>query len=304
MKIIAVVVTYNGAQWIDRCFGSLRASSLPLHTVVVDNGSSDGTPDLIASRFKDVEIIRAKRNLGFGQANNVGLRMALDRGVDHVFLLNQDAWVLPNTLERLVAAMGSAPDIGVLSPLHMNGTGEALDTYFAECLGPKRCPGFLSDLALARVKDGPYALAFVNAAAWLLTRRCLTTVGGFSPSFFHYGEDDNYVARMRYHGFRIAMLPAARIHHDRAERGANPFFDDKPLLRARRTLLTYADPNSEQNLSVDRREWRIKMVQGLIFARMKEYRDARERLRILRDPAIKAAMADRAISRIPGPSFL
>ena len=304
MKIIAIVVTYNGAQWVDRCLGSLRDSLLPVDTVVVDNGSNDGTVEAMATRFLEVEMVRSERNLGFGKANNIGLRMAIDRGVGHAFLLNQDAWVLPDTVGQLVAACDRSTDFGIISPLHLNGAGDALDRYFAECIVPVKCLGLFSDLALGKVLDRPYPADFVNAAGWLVTRHCLLTLGGFAPCFFHYGEDENYVSRLRYHGMRIGVLPGARIHHDRAQRGANPYFDDHEELLTRRTLLAYADPGSIQDLVVDRREWRIKMLQGLLFGRMREVIAARERLRILAKDDVREAIAQRALTRIAGPNFL
>ena len=84
-----IVVTYNGSKWIDKCFGSLVNSTIPLQIFAVDNGSSDGTPDIIRSKFPSVQVIENKENLGFGQANNIGIRQAYDAGADYVFLLNR-----------------------------------------------------------------------------------------------------------------------------------------------------------------------------------------------------------------------
>ena len=74
--VVVVVVTYNGMQWIDRCLESLRGASQSVHTVVIDNGSTDGTVQHIERQFPEMELIKAEKNLGFGQANNVGLRIA------------------------------------------------------------------------------------------------------------------------------------------------------------------------------------------------------------------------------------
>ena len=93
MKIFAIVVTYNGMRWYDRCFGSLRNSDMPVETIVIDNASTDETVSYIKEHFHEVCLIESKENLGFAKANNIGIKRALDNGADYVFLLNQDAWV-------------------------------------------------------------------------------------------------------------------------------------------------------------------------------------------------------------------
>ena len=97
MKIFAIVITYNGQKWYDRCFGSLSASETPVEIVVVDNASSDDTVGFIKERFPGVHLIESKENLGFAKANNIGIRYALDNDADFVFLLNQDAWIEKDT---------------------------------------------------------------------------------------------------------------------------------------------------------------------------------------------------------------
>ena len=91
MKVFVIIVTYKGKRWYDRCFGSLRQSTIPLQTIVVDNASNDGTVDYIRENYPEIYLIESKENLGFGKGNNLGLRYALDHGCDYVFLLNQDA---------------------------------------------------------------------------------------------------------------------------------------------------------------------------------------------------------------------
>ena len=60
----------------------------------------------------------------------------------------------------------------------------------------------------------PYAMRFVNAAAWMMTRECVTKTGLFHPVFFHYGEDNHYASRVQFHGMKIGVLPAAHVIHD------------------------------------------------------------------------------------------
>ena len=84
MKIYAIIVTYNAMQrgWIDRCMQSLQASTVLATPIIVDNGSTDGTREHIPATYSDIIWMPQDRNLGFGQANNVGIRYALEHNAD------------------------------------------------------------------------------------------------------------------------------------------------------------------------------------------------------------------------------
>jgi GT2 family glycosyltransferase len=302
MNVSAIVVTYNGMQWVDRCLGSLRTSMLPVRTIVVDNGSTDGTPAHIEQHFPEVELIRTERNLGFGQANNVGMRIALDRGDDHVFLLNQDAWVQPGTIGRLVEM--AAPPFGVLSPMHLNGAGNALDWEFSLYLTPARCPGLLSELVLGRAKDRVFEAEFINAAAWLITRNCLLTVGGFSPTFFHYAEDDNYLHRLFYHGSKLGLVTDAFAHHDREGRTSNPYFDDTRVFRVRQLRKRFADPNESLDVQSERQQLQRRVMQALLRLNKQKVLVARDHLKLMDEADLGPVIRDRELSRSKGPTFL
>lgn len=210
-KVYAVVVTFNGLQWLDRCVGSLLSSDMPVSVVIVDNASTDGTPGRIAADYPDVHLIRSSVNHGFAKANNIGIRYALDNGADYVFLLNQDAWVEENSVKLLYELAENDASAGIVSPLHLNGEGTALDWGFCGYVPSD----FISDLYFGHLKDSYYC-DFVNAAAWLVKKTCIEKVGGFDTLMFtHYGEDSNFCQRAKYHGWRIAICTNASICHDR-----------------------------------------------------------------------------------------
>ena len=225
-EVMAVVVTYNGAGWIRDCLQSLADSHHPVTTIVVDNGSTDSTLTLV-SAFPDVICLPQKTNLGFGQANNTGIRLALSRQARWVLLLNQDARIEPETVARLVRVSVTHPGFGILSPFHLDGEGAHLDGRFAGFLS-RAGVGLLSDLYLGRRQE-VYSTEFVNAAAWLVTRDCLDTVGGFDPLYFLYGEDNDYCHRARWHGFEIGLVPSAIIFHDRPGAGFSQGAQGLPL---------------------------------------------------------------------------
>jgi GT2 family glycosyltransferase len=123
--------------------------------------------------------------------------------------------VEPDTLQQLTEQSRLHPGYGLLSPAHLNADGSALDHGFANYVRADRCPGFISDAYLQKLKS-VYSLPFVNAAAWLLTRACLEKTGGFNPMFFMYGEDLDYSQRVLFHRLRIGIVPGARIFHARS----------------------------------------------------------------------------------------
>ncbi|MBL8002788.1 MAG: glycosyltransferase family 2 protein [Flavobacteriales bacterium] len=304
MKVTAIIVTYNGARWLHSCFGSLRASVHPVSVIAVDNGSTDGTPDLLRAEFPEVEVVQAPRNLGFGQGNNLGIRLALDRGTDHVFLLNQDAWVLPDTIGRLVHTASLHPELGVLSPIHLNGAGDAQDHKFARYTAPAKCPGLQHDLEAGTAVGRVYPCAFVNAAAWLVTRHCLLTVGGFDPAFFHYGEDDNYLHRVQHHGLRLGVVPDAVIHHDRAERAEDMRPAQRRAALVREVKLRFADPRSNADPVAERRALRRDLFRALLRLDLGQARVCRDHLAMLHEADVDGAVQGRDRARQPGPSFL
>lgn len=209
-RVLVIIVTFNGLKWADKCFTSLRKSDFPVEVFVVDNGSSDGTPEYIGEHFPEVVLHCTGENYGFGKANNIGLEYALSEGYDYVYLLNQDAWVQPDTVGCLIDAMETDPSYGILSPLQMTASMTAPDPRFAaKCLD--RPVG-------TYLKGRIYDVSFVMAAHWLISRRCVETVGGFSPAFRHYGEDDNYIHRAVYHGFKVGFAGGVHAVHDRDSR--------------------------------------------------------------------------------------
>ncbi|MEQ9443830.1 MAG: glycosyltransferase family 2 protein [Cyclobacteriaceae bacterium] len=217
MKVSVIIVTYNGMRWMDQCLGSLKESTLSPNIIIIDNASDDETVDYIRKSLPQADLIASKNNLGFGKANNIGIKKALKEGCDYVFLLNQDAWVDPDTLENIIKVHQQHPAYGILSPIHLNKEKTDLDTKFAGFIGRNQNTQFLSDVMLrANALKPIYPIDFVNAAAWLISRDCLEKVGGFDPLFPHYGEDNDYVQRAKYHGYQVGFIPTAFIVHDRA----------------------------------------------------------------------------------------
>lgn len=235
-QVYIIIVTYNSMKWMERCLDSLRASRYPLHIVIIDNCSKDATLEYLRNQG-DVHLIVNQQNRGFGQANNQGIEFALKHGADYCFLLNQDAYISPDTLEKLLETHKQYPRAGILAPVHLNGDASGLDPYYRNFVLPTS-DAFLTDACLGTVKRW-YDVDLVPAAGWFIPCHTLDMIGGFDPLFFHYGEDDNYMQRLRFHGLKIIMDREAVIRHDRE----NTVGNSKVYLhkKNRRDLLILSD---------------------------------------------------------------
>ncbi|MEQ3690595.1 MAG: glycosyltransferase family 2 protein [Flavobacterium sp.] len=203
-KVVVIIVTYNGAKWLRKCFQSLEDSTCKVETIVVDNNSSDNSVEIIQS-FPKIQLIQSAENLGFGKANNIGIQKASELNADYVFLLNQDTWVYPETISNLVEVAESNKQFGIISPIHYSGDEVHLDANFETYW--KRKTNSITE----NVDEVP----FVNAAAWLLSKNTIGKVGYFEPMFQHYGEDRNYIDRMLFHQYKTVVVKNAKICHDR-----------------------------------------------------------------------------------------
>lgn len=248
MRIFIIIVSYKGHLWYERCFNSLRQSEIPVQTVVIDNASNDGTVEYIRENYPEIHLIASDVNLGFGQGNNKGMRYALDNGADYVFLLNQDAWIEPNTLKELVEIHKRNPQYGILSPMHLNADKTSIEKGLMNYVADLKItdPAWINDLYFGTTKD-IYNTNYVNAAAWLLPRKTLETIGGFDPIFFHYGEDDNYMQRVTYHGFKIGLCPGVKVMHDTERRVISKVYSDNDYKKC--LLIDLANINTNKNLN-------------------------------------------------------
>lgn len=208
MQVVAVVVSWNGREDTLAALESLRG----IETVVVDNGSVDGSADAIAERYPDVELIRAGVNLGFAGGNNAGIRRALDRGADWVLLVNNDATVEPGIVEALAEAAASRPDAGVLACKVLFAdsdrlwyAGAGFNPYLGrsrhERFGKPDEPGVLRDTVRA------------TGAGMAVSRAAIDAAGLLDEEFFLYAEDLEWCLRIQAAGFAVLYVPEARVRH-------------------------------------------------------------------------------------------
>lgn len=213
-SVLIVVLNWNGLQDTLECLASLRELHYANHRVlVVDNGSSDGSPEIIAEKFPEVVLLRNVSNEGFAGGNNRAIDFALNQGFDYCWFFNNDAAADPGALSALMRCAETDERIGLLSPVLYHA--DRPDTVQA-------CGGVIDwenwEFALTEsVEDWNDANAYGRAYLWgtalLVRREVLQTIGGFEEKFFAYVEDRHFCMRAKTSGFDLALVPEAKIYH-------------------------------------------------------------------------------------------
>lgn len=306
MKIVSIIVTYNALKnnWLYKCLDSLISSELETTIIVIDNGSKDETCTVVKEKYPFVKLIENSENKGFGAANNQGFEYGITINADYFFLLNQDAYLFESTIDKLVEIAQKYPDYGIISPLHLNGNGSALDYKFSNYIVPTKCQGLISDVFLNTIKEGVYEVNFVNAAGWLVSRACLENVGGFNPSFFHYGEDDNYIHRAYFHGFKVGILPSTKICHDREERANNIYFDESLAIYKRTTILKLSNPLLHFSFDLEYKKLYKTGAKAILLFNFKEFRVVLNKIKVLKSLDKKQIEENKIISMSTNSAFL
>jgi GT2 family glycosyltransferase len=179
--------------------------------------------DKIKNKFPKVKLIELYENIGFGKANNMAIFAAYHNGAQHVLLLNQDASISCDNLVELVQIQKRYSGFFVLSPLHLGSPG-LLDYWFTKNISASDSMiSILSDCFIRKKAQRIYEVSFVNAAIWLVSRKCIETIGLFNPIFMHYGEDINYTDRISSHGGKIGIVPNLLAKHPRKQVTASKF---------------------------------------------------------------------------------
>jgi GT2 family glycosyltransferase len=214
-RVAIVIVNLNAGEFLPRALDSVAVQTVrPDRTIVVDNGSSDGSPEAVAERYPDVELIRLDRNAGFAAANNLGVRAAED--CEWVALLNPDAFPEPGWLEALLAAARENPGhsffgsrmLQARDPDRIDGLGDA---YHVSGLSWRREHG---RRAVGRRAPFTAVDTFSACAGAALYRRdVFLEAAGFDESFFCYIEDSDLAFRLRLRGHRCRYVPEAEVLH-------------------------------------------------------------------------------------------
>ena len=229
-RLAIIIVSYNSRTDLETALQSLtgHAPMTPHEIVVVDNASTDSTPAYVRERWPGVRIIASESNLGFAQANNVGIR---NTASDLVLMVNPDTIVTGADVDRLVAVLESRPEVAIVGPRIVDGNGRA-ELSFGAMISPwaelqqkilvhgnDRGLSFISDI-VDRMTRRTHLVDWVSGACLLIRRTDLDQVGGFDPRFFMYAEDVDLCAAVRSHGRSVLFSAEPQVVHLRGRSAA------------------------------------------------------------------------------------
>ncbi len=211
-----VVVNWNGWRHTLACLDSLRASvDAGWRLFLVDNASSDESTERLGDLGDDVVLVRSPVNGGWTGGNNLGVRHALEAGHELIFILNNDAIVLPETIGLLRRAQQNDPaTLPLLGPAHLKPSGDAYDFIGAEIDPYSGMPRLVPGAAVAP-GDLPasWETTYIKGAGLFAHRRHFETIGWFDDAFYLTYDETDWCFRARALGFKSLMLRDAVIRH-------------------------------------------------------------------------------------------
>lgn len=218
--ISIIIVNFNGGEVLLGCLESLEKSSpsIPYEVIVVDNCSTDGSPDLVEQRFPNVLLIRQPQNRGFGAGNNVGAKFA--KG-EFLFLLNPDTILSEDILPHLIEIMQQDPTIGIVGPKLLNPDG-SLQLSVSPALSiageyqarnQAKSYNLRNKTLFSQKFKDIQEVDIVVGAAFFIRKALFDSIGSFDENFFMYFEESDLCRRVQNNGWKIFYTPKVSLIH-------------------------------------------------------------------------------------------
>lgn len=220
--VFVITVCRNEDSYIVPFLESVLSSTVPVQVILVDNDSNLVSKKKLETFFDRVTILWQEENLGFGIANNVGIKYAMGHGAEYIFLLNMDMRIEPDTISCLLQLCKKHPEYAIISPLCFNFENKQFEKMFFESLSQKNLLSnedvrlFFSDVYFRReFSKDLYETTYINAAHWFMPIETIKQAGGFNPVFYPiYYEDDEFLYRIARRKLKVGFTPETRVFHD------------------------------------------------------------------------------------------
>ncbi|RFC38041.1 MAG: Glycosyltransferase, GT2 family [Candidatus Nitrotoga sp. LAW] len=210
--VYVLILNYCSLNDTIGCIESVRCLDYPnFRLLVIDNASTDGSGIELAKKLPDSEFLQLPINIGYAGGNNEGIRIALDKLADYVFIINPDVRLPPDCLRNYLSVFDSDNSIGALNSIQLTPDGRSIDpSFLSGVLGPAGYPTLC-------VGQNDYPNLFETktlfGAALIISSRALRKVGGFDPLYFAYGEEIDLCRRIMFHGLRLMVTTRSPVIH-------------------------------------------------------------------------------------------
>ncbi|GFO68111.1 glycosyl transferase [Geomonas limicola] len=214
--VYIILLNWNGIQDTLECLESCRALTYrSAQIVVVDNASSDGSEDLLRQRYPDLPVLQTGSNLGYAGGNNVGIRYALERGADYVWLLNNDTTVHPEALSELVRVAETEREAGILGSKILSYADPKLIWFAGGWVQADR--GETGHVGLGVPDLGQFDAVtdtgYVTGCSLLVKREVIEKIGTMDEGYFLYFEESEWCLRAKRQGYRLLYTPGSVVWH-------------------------------------------------------------------------------------------
>lgn len=216
VEMIIVLVTYNGKEYTEKCIQSILASTYKnFRIVLIDNCSADDTPEYLKSKFKDeIDVICNSDNLGFAEANNIGVNYGMKYDPRYILLLNNDTEIDPLMLEDLVKKAEENSNAVIVPKIYYYAERNRI-WYAGGVLNKKK--GRTDHIGIAEIDKGQYdeakTVGFASGCCMLIPVDIYKQIGLFDAKYFMYYEDADFSARVIRNNYKILYEPAAKLWH-------------------------------------------------------------------------------------------
>ena len=236
-----IILNWNGLENTLECLTSIRSLSYPnLRIHVVDNASENNEAEIIEKKFAEVNVLRQKENLGFCGGCNAGIEQAFAEGADYIMLLNNDALVSPDLVEKLLGAYEKLENPGAVSPVIFKYP-ETKNIWFSIARWESDWKTGEAKFRLALDEDyeslkdkNPYETEFACGCCLFVSTKVVREVGVFDERYFAFYDEAEWCARMKKKGFASYIVPTAFMYHKVG--GSTPSLVSTYLLNRNRLL--------------------------------------------------------------------
>jgi len=208
MKISIIIISWNTKNILSDCLKSLEREDVE-EIIVVDNASTDGSPEMVKKKFPNAILIENPCNYGFARAVNIGIKATKSKVI---FILNSDIIIKLNTISKIKYYMTLNRHIGIASPVLISPCGERIQNIRVI---PSPLYIFLYCFFILKVFPvlGRFLPNYIQGAAFVLRKSIIQKVGLLDENFFFYGEDADFCLRVKKSGFSTGIISDAEVIH-------------------------------------------------------------------------------------------